>query len=305
MKSIVDEPWKYLIVLDTCRYDYFKDNYSDFLEGDLSCIRSNGTCTTQWRDNSFPDKYDDIVYISANPNFSANQSVYGYNAGEHFHKVYELWNTEWDIYRGTVLPESMTRKALEISRQHPDKRFVLHFQQPHEPYLMPGILSYGYDQANINSDRKLITAKRYRFLKHKTKLLRFLLKYFKDRKFFISPSEWALRQLLFMPPRCAMDAVRRKYGKKVLRKAYEENLRYALAQVKILSQQLEGEIIVTSDHGEFLGEDGMYGHPKSSENPILRNVPWLVVSKSSGVDTNRDNDDNVKSKLRALGYFDE
>ncbi len=304
MKSIVDESWKYLVVLDTCRYDYFKDNYTKFLKGNLSCIASSGTCTTQWRDNSFPDKYDDIVYITANPNFAANQSVYGYNAGEHFHKVYELWNTEWDTYRGTVLPESMTRKAIDISEKHPEKRFVLHFQQPHEPYLMPGILSYGYDQADINSNRKLILPNRYRFLKYKTRILKFLLKYFRDKKLFISPSEWALRQFLLMPPRCAMDAVRRKYGKKILRRAYAENLRYALRQVRILSEKLEGDMIVTSDHGEFLGEDGMYGHPKSSDHEILRNVPWFTVEGKPKESIAVNEEEDVKFKLRALGYFD-
>jgi len=41
---------------------------------------------------------------------------------------------------------------------------------------------------------------------------------------------------------------------------------------------LEGEIIVTADHGELLGENGEWGHPIGSEKPALRGVPWLEVN---------------------------
>jgi len=37
---------------------------------------------------------------------------------------------------------------------------------------------------------------------------------------------------------------------------------------------------VTSDHGELLGEDGLYAHSRIN-HPELREVPWLVVTKDN------------------------
>ena len=34
-REIANEDWRILIVLDACRYDYFKRNYKRYLEGDL------------------------------------------------------------------------------------------------------------------------------------------------------------------------------------------------------------------------------------------------------------------------------
>ena len=112
--NVMQEKWDYLIVLDACRYDYFDRLYRDYFDGDLTKKISIGSCTNQWRDKSFPDCYDDIVYISANPQISANLPVYGYLAGEHFHKVHEVWKTGWDSNSGTVLPETLTNAAIEI-----------------------------------------------------------------------------------------------------------------------------------------------------------------------------------------------
>jgi len=41
---------------------------------------------------------------------------------------------------------------------------------------------------------------------------------------------------------------------------------------------MKGKTIITSDHGEFLGEHGYYGHEaRKSEDPVLRVVPWLEM----------------------------
>ncbi len=234
--DIINEHWDYLVILDACRYDYFDRLYRDYFDGDLSKKISTGSCTNQWRDKSFPDRYDDIVYISANPQISANLPVYGYLAGEQFHKVHEVWKTGWDADSGTVLPETLTNAAIDIIANTPaGKRFIIHYLQPHAPYLMAEIEPHGYDKGDIHSDRTLAGSDKYgKTSAPREWLLKNLLKLFKNTNILTNYPEWIIRQLLLMPPGCAMDAARRKYGRKMLPKAYEATLQRTLAQVAVL-----------------------------------------------------------------------
>lgn len=321
--NVTQEEWDYLIILDACRYDYFEQLYRDYFQGKLTKKISAGTSTNEWRDNSFPGYYDDIIYISANPMFSSTLDVYGYTAGKHFYKVYELWKNGWDKDHGTVLPQTVTQASISIIRETPNKRFIIHYLQPHEPYLMPEINSKGHDRGDMNNRTLLDYPKDFRFAGIKEWLLKKLLKKLKNNRTITNCPEWFLRQMLGMPSRYAMDAVRRKYGKTMLRKAYRENLRYALEQTAILLKYLSGRIVVTSDHGELLGEKRCFSHQPNSTNPILTEIPWLVIQKnkscdaaviqqeSSGMAKYQETQDDrfeaekiMKDRLRALGYFD-
>jgi len=58
-----------------------------------------------------------------------------------------------------------------------------------------------------------------------------------------------------------MDAIRRIYGVKGLRKAYLENLRLVLEHVAVLMDRAlkinpSAKVIITTNHGELLGEEG-------------------------------------------------
>lgn len=326
--NVIREDWDFLIILDACRYDYFEQVYQQYIQGRLSKKISIGSCTDQWRDKSFPDYYDDIVYISANPQISTVSPVYGYLASEHFYKVYEVWKDRWDETLGTVTPESLTDAAVEIIKNHKGKRFVIHYLQPHAPYLVAGIKPQGYNKGDINSDRVLIGSEKYeRFSGIKKRLLKNLIKLFRNNHILTNRPEWILRQLLHMPPRCAMDAARRKYGKKNLRQAYKANLQKVLEQVAVLLGHLSGTIVVTTDHGELLGEQRCYGHPPQSTSPILTEIPWLVIQKPKDTESKSDDISDIKlskdkierplgrqstadeqeehaRKLRSLGYFD-
>ena len=326
--NVTQEKWDYLIILDACSYDYFERVYQNYLQGKLLKKISVGSSTAQWRNNSFPDRYDDTVYISANPNISSVLPVHGFLASEHFHKVYEVWKDGWDKDKGTVLPETLTKTAIEIIKNTNNKKFIIHYLQPHEPYLMSGIDSHGYNKADINSDRILIGSEKYeRFSTIKKILLKHLRKYFKHNKILTNQPEWILRQYLQMAPRSAMDAVRRKYGKKMLAKAYQTNLECVLKQVVVLVKHLSGRIVITSDHGELLGEHRCYAHPAESTNPILIEIPWLVMEKTIDIEiTKKDHgkerlsyeekchseqrggkadEKEITEKLRDLGYFDQ
>jgi len=69
-----------------------------------------------------------------------------------------------------------------------------------------------------------------------------------------------------------------KIGREEGWQLYLENLNYALRAIFFYYEKLPKPFIITADHGELLGEDGLYGHPPSaSNNYILRTIPLAVI----------------------------
>ncbi len=323
--NVTNERWDYLIILDACRYDYFEQVYRQYLNGDLAKKMSVGACTNEWRDKSFPDYYDDIIDSRANPQICATLKVYGYCAGEHFHDVHEVWNDQWDKEMGTVLPETLTNAAVRIIRETAgqDKRYIIHYLQPHGPYLSLESKSRGYISGDINKARQLVGADGNKPApKFKRELIKRLLRFFRRNGVFFSPPEWYLRKWLAMLPIHPMEAAWRNVGREALRNAYKDNVIAVVKQVAVLLAGLSGRIVVTADHGELLGERLCYGHPCGSRNPILIDVPWLVIEKEASGETasahaecpteeaatseppQKSSEDEIAEKLRALGYCD-
>jgi hypothetical protein len=61
--------------------------------------------------------------------------------------------------------------------------------------------------------------------------------------------------------------------------AYRDNLRYVLDQVETLLENVDAErAVITADHGNLLGEFGLYAHPDYVPLPALKRVPWSVTT---------------------------
>jgi len=59
---------------------------------------------------------------------------------------------------------------------------------------------------------------------------------------------------------------------------YRENLHYVLEYVELLLNNMEADdVVISADHGEAVGEWGVYGHPDIPLR-VLREVPWIRVS---------------------------
>ena len=321
------EEWDYLIILDACRYDYFEKTWRKYFDrGQLSCKKTVGTATVQWRDNSFTQYYDDVVYVSANPYINSVKTVKGFSGADHFPKIYDVWKSGWVEELGTVRPETMTTAAIDAVTNHPGKRVIIHYLQPHAPYLSLGADSGGFPMPDLDSGRVMTgTNKGNTNTRTKRKMLKRLMPLFKNNRILGDHPEWFLRSLLGMTAKSPMDAVRRKYGKKGLRRAYMSNLEIVLKEVVVLLEHLSGRIVVSSDHGEQLGENRCYTHIPDSQSPYLLNVPWLVIEKDKSGNENEpaaveskpaiseggpadesDGEDQskIEDKLRSLGYFD-
>lgn len=67
-----------------------------------------------------------------------------------------------------------------------------------------------------------------------------------------------------------------KIPKDEIIEAYEENLEIVLQHAEELAENLDGKTVITADHGELLGEKGLFSHPNKFEAKKLRKVPWDI-----------------------------
>lgn len=126
---VMDEDWDTLILLDACRYDMFSDRVT--LDGRLESRISLGSTSEEFLQRNFADgEFHDTVYVNAN----AYLPKLGMDQDGTFHAVVDLLN-DWDDELETAHPETVKEAALDANREFPDKRLIVHFMQPHIPFI--------------------------------------------------------------------------------------------------------------------------------------------------------------------------
>ncbi|MFB6144605.1 MAG: hypothetical protein ABEJ98_04815 [Candidatus Nanohaloarchaea archaeon] len=211
----VEKDWDVLIVLDACRYDYYKEFYPSSGKRVSSASHSR----EYFRENFSSGDFKDTIYISANPHISPERFAESTDRdlSDVFFEVHHLTLDKWDNELGVVPPEALTEKALEQEERYPGKRKIIHFMQPHGPYIQEekfdGISEVVKGEAEIAD----------------------------------------------------------------LRDAYIKNIESVLPEVERLKEKLNGRVVITGDHGELLGEYGMFSHPYGLKAKELREVPWHVI----------------------------
>ncbi|QZX99907.1 LTA synthase family protein [Halobaculum rubrum] len=98
--------------------------------------------------------------------------------------------------------------------------------------------------------------------------------------------------------------------------AYLDNLEWVLDDVDLLLENVDANVAVSADHGNGLGEWGIYGHPNGIPLSVVREVPWVNVSGRDERTHVPDVPDNylhgeaaldesaIGDQLEALGYAD-
>lgn len=267
---IMDQDWDNLIILDACRYDMFEEAYSG--PGTLTSVKSLGSATPEFLTRNFDDQeYYDTVYVTANPQVNVHLD-------DVFHDVINVWETSWDEELNTVHPESITKVTKEAYDQHPNKRIISHFVQPHYPFIGEYGRSQLNDQAGVELSKQMADGQAAKSNEDHAWL--------QLRKGVLSESE--------------------------IRKAYNENLEFSLPYVNELINYFKERTVVTSDHGNMYGESGpfgfpIYGHPNRVYHKDLVTVPWLVVAGSSKEliaesPKKRKASEDVTDRLEQLGY---
>lgn len=256
--DIFREDWDNLIVLDACRYDEFEDRAD--LPGDLQTRESLASMTHEWIRANFTEReLYDTVYVSANGRFAHQKD----DVGSEVHEFVGLWDDEHRYGDDEIAPpEMVTEHAKEAAAEYPNKRLLVHYLQPHQPYIGPSGDHFERDQS--------------------------------------------LHEMM------RADGV----SEELLRQAYRENLDLVLDDVAELLDSLPGKTVVTSDHGELLGEREFpvpirrYGHPSGIYTEPLVKVPWLVVENGDRKDVVSEEPDSVQTydreriedHLEDLGY---
>lgn len=282
---VMEEDWDHLVVLDGCRYDFFSRLYTDYFEGELEKVLSPGSNTIEWRDNSFPGRYCDVVYVSANPYINSKTEVKAFDARDHFHEVVDVWDWGWDSELGTVHPGRVNEAAVTSVERHPEKRLIFHYLQPHCPYLSHQPPGSGYPRQKSTMqtflDGTIGNGRRPTLGQSLLNLAKALACYpgFRDLGIFSEGTLWRMRESWGLPPESPMDAARRALGEGGLIEAYAMNLKIVLSHVSELLGFLHGTVVVTSDHGERLGEGGRFSHGYGLRDRLLLEIPWFVMRR--------------------------
>lgn len=126
---VMEEDWDTLILLDACRYDMFADAVE--FNGKLESRISLGSTSEEFLSRNFSDsEFYDTVYVNAN----AYLPRLGLDQDGPFHAVIDLLD-EWDPKLEIAHPEVVTNAALDAHDRFPNKRVIVHYMQPHIPFI--------------------------------------------------------------------------------------------------------------------------------------------------------------------------
>lgn len=120
--------WDNMLIVDACRYDEFQQ--AENLGGTLESRMFQASATAEFVRANFTDRHlHDTVYVSANLWFP--KLAEEINAEVHAFRPVPDGSSDQTI----VEPDEVTNAAWEASREFPNKRLLVHYTQPHYPYL--------------------------------------------------------------------------------------------------------------------------------------------------------------------------
>lgn len=200
--------------------------------------------------------------------------------GDTFHTVINLFDNEWDESVQTVRPESVVAATVQAREAYPEKRIISHFMQPHYPFL--GERGSQFESGGVSGQ----------VVGH-------------TKETTATPSIWHL-----------LDIGQSPVDSQTARDAYIENFVLVQEHVQELLNELDGKSVITSDHGNLLGERlwpvpiRKFGHPKGVRKPGLIEVPWheppfdqrRTITSDPPEETTAVSDAVVEQRLEHLGY---
>lgn len=292
--NIYEREWDALIVLDACRVDTLQavaDEY-EFLDT-VDSIRSVGSTSKEWILKTFTSDYreqiNETAYLTANSWASealaadANPLLYP-SAGD------------------TVVSKlGVARRLLRDSGigmdDFSDFRPLwndLAERNPYGPTPLPSdVTDYTIAYCREMNPRRLVV---HYMQPHDPHLANAL-----DRGNIteIEQRPW--------------DALRNGADADTVRENYVDNLRLVLDELSRLLQNAAFETVaITADHGELLGEMGLFSHGAAIPHPAVKRVPWVTCSATDTetvtpeidtTDADETSEEEVINHLKQLGYI--
>lgn len=267
--DVFEADWDNLLILDACRLDMLDGE--DF-DGEAETVESRGSDTYEFlRANCGGRDLSDTVYVSASPMLYWRSETIDHN----FHDVIYVWEEDgWDEANRTVLPETVTEYALEAAAEYPNKRLLVHYLQPHYPFVDSGT---DFDKRQLHDPNET------------------------------HPSFWRM-----------VETDQIDISTDRIWELYRANLQRALPHARELVESLDGKTVVTSDHGNMVGERSYpipiteWGHPAGTYTPELVKVPWIecphderrrIVAGERTETTTEADRDVAEERMTALGYL--
>jgi hypothetical protein len=153
---VFDEEWDLLVVLDTCRVDALRavaDEY-DFIDG-VGAITSLGSTSVEWLSQTFDRDHADQIartaYVTGKidsetilrdadypPNYRqppATWPAWDVVSADDFALLDEVWRDATDDRLRVVPPQPLTERAIRAGREGDHDRLLVHYMQPHTPYI--------------------------------------------------------------------------------------------------------------------------------------------------------------------------
>lgn len=133
--NIFGEDWDNLIILDACRYDFFGE-LSD-LPGYTQSRISRGAATYEFVRANFSGKtLHDTVYVGANVWFLKLRDEIDAEVHDFINLQEGGPDVEYAVEElNATKPESVTAAAVEANDRYPNKRLIVHYLQPHHPFI--------------------------------------------------------------------------------------------------------------------------------------------------------------------------
>ena len=266
-ECFVTDEWDTLVILDAAHRKYLRE--TDAFEGGKWETRcAPGSYSFGFMRSEFVGRnLHDIVYITANPHVAKLDD-------EIFHAVVNLYDTAWDNEARTVKPEEVTEATKRARREYQKKRFIVHFMQPHFPFIGPEHgneveAALAYEHGDGTTVHPWINQIFGRGVSREK-----LLAAYRENHDVVAP-----------------------YAKEVV--AEEDGVAIITADHSNLIGERGFPIPIR-----------LYGHPKEFFHPDLLKVPWLEFGdirretfSEEPTETNQNVDDEVlENRMKALGY---
>jgi hypothetical protein len=287
--NIFEKEWDLLIILDACRVDML-NNMSEkygFLS-DGGTIWSVGSSTGEWLPKTFIEEYVDQIretaYVTANP---YTQAVFGSDSVEELPIGVPLTMT--------VYPE-IAKKTVSAG----------------DFGLLDEVWKDEWNEELGTVPPRAVT-KRAIAAHRRSASERMIVHYMQPHQPFIGGDAPFGAKSIDDEQESIWQSLRAGTTSEArVLTAYEQNLGHVLDDVAILLQNVDAGIaVISSDHGNALGEQGLYDHPAGVPHPVLKRVPWVETSaedtgefeiKNECVDRTDDIAEDVDVRLKRLGY---
>ena len=267
---IFNGTWDVLIIIDACRFDKFVEVYKEIFEnGKLDKAITPATWTGAWVIEIFEDMFmPDVVFLSTTIWISSKNEKektrvitqrlrYGhrlmeFDSRKHFKKIIDIDEPEHLT--------SVTDKLIKTVESYPGNKIICKYLQIHHPYLY-----------YVEKERER-SVKKEKLDSYRDNIYEFINLFLSDETIT------NIRVKLGKPPIGDITSTYVKYGREGVVKGYTEDLKTILKEVKRAREKFPNKkIVITSDHGELLGEKGRYSHGGFKRGKEIMEVPWFEI----------------------------